>query len=430
MEHVVIIGNGISGVTAARHIRKLSDKRITIISKESDHFWSRTALMYIYMGHMKYEHTKPYEDSFWKKNRIDLIRDTVSSIDTDAKTLSLQIGGSLAYDTLILATGSSPNKFNWPGQDAKGVQGLYSLQDLELLEENSKNAKHAVIVGGGLIGIEMAEMLKTRNIGVSMLVREENFWGGVLPPEEAQLVARHIKEHHIDLRLESEMEEVLTDDNNTVIGVKTKAGETIDCQIVGLTVGVHPNIKFLEGSGIKTDKGILVNRALETNAKDVYALGDCAQQHEAVGERKPLEQVWYTGRMMGETVAQTICGNRMEYNPGPWFNSAKFLDIEYQTYGWVWAKPKENETALFWEHADGTKCLRMVYDKSTKKFLGLNTFGIRLRHEHCDAWLRNEASITQVIAALPNANFDPEFYTKHEKDIMNQFSNNLKKAIA
>jgi NADH dehydrogenase FAD-containing subunit len=87
MEHIVIIGNGISGVTAARHIRKLSDKKITIISSETAHFFSRTALMYIYMGHMKYEHTKPYEDYFWKKNRIELKQGYVKNILATQKEL-------------------------------------------------------------------------------------------------------------------------------------------------------------------------------------------------------------------------------------------------------------------------------------------------------------------------------------------------------
>ena len=88
--HVVIIGNGISGVTAARHIRKRSDYRITIISAESDYFFSRTALMYVYMGHMKFEHTQPYENWFWKKNRIDLVLDRVEQVDYDNKTLKLE----------------------------------------------------------------------------------------------------------------------------------------------------------------------------------------------------------------------------------------------------------------------------------------------------------------------------------------------------
>ncbi len=87
--HIIIVGNGIAGITAARHIRKNSDARITVISKETDHFFSRTALMYVYMGHQKYEHLKPYEDWFWAKNRIELVRGTVETIDFDKKSIHL-----------------------------------------------------------------------------------------------------------------------------------------------------------------------------------------------------------------------------------------------------------------------------------------------------------------------------------------------------
>lgn len=90
MEHIVIIGNGISGITAARHIRKLSDKKITVVSAESDYFFSRTALMYVYMGHLKFKHTLPYEKWFWEKNRIGLKNGFVKNIDTQNKTLVLQ----------------------------------------------------------------------------------------------------------------------------------------------------------------------------------------------------------------------------------------------------------------------------------------------------------------------------------------------------
>ncbi len=122
MQHIVIIGNGISGITAARHIRKLSDNKITVISGETDHFFSRTALMYVYMGHMKFEHTKPYEDDFWAKNRIELKRAWVTNIDFENKKLNLTGDETLNYDKLILALGSKPNKFGWKGQDLKGVQ--------------------------------------------------------------------------------------------------------------------------------------------------------------------------------------------------------------------------------------------------------------------------------------------------------------------
>ena len=133
MEHIVIIGNGISGITAARHIRKKSDHKITVISAETEYFFSRTALMYVYMGHMKFEHTQPYENWFWEKNRIHLKKGYVEKVDTNSKTLHFAKGDTLKYDKLVIASGSSSNKFGWPGQDLKGVQGLYNLQDLQAM---------------------------------------------------------------------------------------------------------------------------------------------------------------------------------------------------------------------------------------------------------------------------------------------------------
>ena len=178
--HIAIIGNGISGVTAARFLRKLSDHQITIISSENKHFYSRPALMYIYMGHMRLEDTKPYEDWFWEKNRIQLVYDHVEQIDTTNQSLKLKAGAPISYDKLIIAVGSKSNKFGWPGQDLNAVGGLYDLRDLEEMEKYSEGLNRAVIVGGGLIGIEMAEMFHTRGIPVTMLVRENNYWSNVL----------------------------------------------------------------------------------------------------------------------------------------------------------------------------------------------------------------------------------------------------------
>ena len=434
MEHIVIIGNGISGVTTARHIRKLSDKKITIVSAETDYFFSRTALMYIYMGHMKFEHTQPYENWFWDRNRISLKKGFVQTIDTNSKTLAFDNGETLGYDKLVIATGSKPNKFGWPGQDLEGVMGMYHKQDLENLEHhapNNKVCKRAVIVGGGLIGIELAEMLNSRNIPVTFLVRESSFWNGVLPDGESSMINRHIKNHHIDLRLSTNLKEIKSDGNGKVKSVIIKeTGEELPCDVVGLTAGVSPNIDFIKSSNIETGRGVLVNRYLETNVSDVYAIGDCAEQREAIGNRRPIEAVWYTGRMMGETLAQTLCGNRIPYKPGHWFNSAKFLDIEYQTYGWVHGKKgrPDYEEQFHWKHQDDTKCVTVAYHKDTNKFLGINTFGIRMRHETFDKWLTEERDIDYVINHLPEANFDPELYKHFEREILNAFNNQLQSA--
>ena len=431
MDHVVIIGNGISGVTTARWVRKLSDKKITIISSESEHFFSRTALMYIYMGHMRYEDTKPYEDWFWKKNRIDLVNDHVNAIDYGNKKLTLKGGTEMSYDRLVLALGSKSNMFGWPGQDLKGVSGLYNLQDLENMEAYSNGLKRAVICGGGLIGIEMAEMFHSRNIPVTMLVREESYWNNVLPPEESAMISDHIVKNHIDLRLGVNLAEIKDDGTGRAKSVIVKeTGEEIECGYVGLTAGVSPNVGWLKESGIEIGRGIKVNENLKTNMTDVYAIGDCAELLNPNEGRRGVEAIWYTGRMMGETAAYNICDKPVSYDPGLWFNSAKFIDIEYQVYGNVPAQMPENMATLFWKHSDNEKSIRINYDMNSNDVLGFNLFGIRYRHEVCEKWILEKTNVETVLQNLGLANFDPEFFKEYEQDIIDiynkQTGNNLK----
>ncbi|PZW39653.1 pyridine nucleotide-disulfide oxidoreductase [Mesonia algae] len=428
-EKVVIIGNGIAGVTAARHIRKFSDKEILIISAESEYFFSRTALMYIYMGHMKFEHTKPYEDHFWKKNNIQLLQAFIEEVNVIDKTLRTQEGETINYDQLILATGSQTFFRGWEGENLNGVQGLVTKQDLELLEKNSQHIKKAVIIGGGLIGVELAEMLHTRKVEVSILVRETGFWGSVLPKEEAQFISKHIQKNGIEILEATELDKIIGNKNNQVQSIVTKDGREISCDFVGICTGVKPNIDFLKDSGIQTNRGILVNKFLETNVKDVYAIGDCAEQKEPQSHRKSIEAVWYVGRMMGETVAQTICENKTAYQPGYWYNSAKFFEIEYQTYGQVLAKAEDHIGSFYWEDSKHEKAIHIQYVKSDETFLGINTFGIRMRHEVIDRWLSRQMKLEEVISCLKEANFDKEFSRKFEKQIQSSFQEQYSKVI-
>ena len=422
MQHLVIIGNGIAGITTARHVRKMSDMKITIISSETKYFFSRTALMYAYMGHMRFKDIKPYEDWFWTKNKIDLVNANVNLVDTNNKRLSLDNGSTIEYDKLVIATGSKTNKFGWPGQDLPGVQGLYRWQDVELLEKNTKDISSAVIVGGGLIGIEFAEMLHSRNIHVTFLVREDLYWGNILPKEDSTLISRHILEHGFDLKFGIKLKEILPGENGRVKSIITDKGEEIACQLAGLTPGVHPNIELVKNSEVETDRGVLVNNYLETNIPDVYAAGDCVEFKEREPGRFRFEQLWYTGRMHGETLARTICGQRTKYERGVWFNSAKFLDIEYQTYGFVSAKPREGETNFYWEHKSGKKAVRFVYRNDDHSLVGMNSFGIRYRHELFEQWISKNKTIEFVLENLSRANFDPEFFERHEEEIIAEFN--------
>ncbi|SIT82369.1 NAD(P)/FAD-dependent oxidoreductase [Pontibacter indicus] len=420
-EHLVIIGNGIAGVTLAQRVRQGSDCRITMVSAESRLHFSRTALMYVYMGHMRFQDIVPYADWYWQEQQIELVHDYVERVETGDKKLVMREGVPLHYDKLVLATGSSAAYYDWPGQTLKGVQGLVSLQDLELMEANTAGIAQAVIVGGGLIGVEMAEMLRSRGIAVTMLIRDKLYWHNVLPQEEAQLVTDHIRQHGIELLFQEELQEIVADDAGRVRAIRTRSGQELPCQFVGITTGVQPNVEFLKDAGIDIDRGVLVNEFFETNQPKVYALGDCAQFRNPAPGQPMLEQLWYTGRLQAEALASTLLGDRKPYERGPWFNSAKFFDIEYQTYGTVPAQLAEQHQSLYWQNEEATKAIRLLYDKETARLLGVNLLGIRYRHDLCHHWLQQGYTLHDVMQELPAVNFDPEFFQRYEEALLRQY---------
>jgi NADPH-dependent 2,4-dienoyl-CoA reductase/sulfur reductase-like enzyme len=422
--HLVIIGNGITGVTAAITARRLRpDARITLVSDETTHHFSRTALMYVYMGHLRYSDIKPYEDWFWQENRLDLIHATATGLDTERKELTLGNNQTLAYDQLLLATGSVSRFAGWPGQHLRGVQGLYSLPDLAKMARNTHNIRHAVVVGGGLIGIELAEMLHSRGIRVTLLVRDAWYWSSVLPKPEAELIDQQLRAYHIDVRYNTELAELLPDAEGHVRAVRTTADEKLVAQWVGLATGVAPNIELAQLAGLDTDRGILVNELLETSAPGVYAAGDCAQHRQPGAGEVAIEQLWYTGRAQGETVAHTICGQPQAYRRGVWFNSAKFFNLEYQTYGRVPVVPTAGEESFYWQHPNTRHALRINFRPDANfAVTGMNAMGLRQRHDVWETWLQTNTPVQTVLQELGAANFDPEFFRQHEAAIVRQFN--------
>ena len=428
MKKLVIIGNGIAGTTLARWVRKLSDFEIEMISDESPLFYSRTALMYIFMGDVKLQDTYGYPEAFFEKNNIKLIHARAEHIDTAQKTILLKKEGAnfeTSYDYLVIATGSKPTFYNWPNQNAKGVQGFYHLDDLQELEKNAKHAKNAVLVGGGLIGIELAEMLQRRAINTHFLIREKWYWNGVLPDCDAQLLTSYIAEECPGLALETSLDKIEVNAQNEVIGVTTTTGESIACDLVGIATGVHPNIDWLKETSIETDKGVLIDAHFETNIKDIFAIGDCAQHKMPPKDRRNVEAVWYTGRIMGETLARHLCLEPSVYAPGPWFNSAKFFELEYQTYGLVSSDRMKKKNEIHFQCVlDSTnhKWITIALDRNNNTFLGINSFGIRWRHEVFEQWLIEKKTSDFIVNNMTKALFDPEFFKDYSQDIQTAYN--------
>jgi NAD(P)H-nitrite reductase large subunit len=401
MPHVVIIGNGVAGTTAARSLRKNCDYRITIVSGEHPSFFSRPALMYAYMGHMTVKQLEPYEDHFLDKNRIDRVLDYVTHVDTERRLCFLAAAGPLSYDYLILATGSVANRFGWPGEDLDGVQTFTSMQDLVRLEHNTRDVRSAVIVGGGLIGVEVAEMLRSRGVDVHFLVRESSYWNTILAAEESAMITRHIKHHGVHLHLDTQLSTLEGGPGNRVCAAITSDGQRIECQVAVLTAGVRPQTALARASDIPTRRGILVDDCLRTPIPNVFAIGDCAEFPSG-----KVEQLWYTARHHGHHVASVILGEPRPLPQYTFYNSAKFFDIEYQTYGAVSAQ-EDSTTSILWQDIQRERLLRIVH--SNDIMTGIQALGMRLRAEQCLAWIEQRTPVATVLRDLKKADFDPEF---------------------
>lgn len=410
---VVIIGNGIAGVTAARFLRKAGDAHITIVSAETTYHFARTALMYAYMGHLNRHDLKPYEDFFWPKNDFNLRQEYAARIDTEAGEVQLASGERLGYDRLVLATGSRPVRYDWPGQHLGGVQGLYTMQDLDTMEQSTRNIERAVVVGGGLIGIELAEMLRSRHIEVAFLVRESAYMDFAFSADESAMIHREIEAHGVDLRLETELERIEDDGSGRVAAVHTSTGDRIDCGFVGIATGVGPRVELAEASDIETDRGILVERDFSTSAPGVYAAGDCAQFRTPLAHGGQIEQLWYSARRQGKTLGRILAGESIEYEEPVFFNSAKFFDLEYQTYGRV---PPETDGTLAWMNEAGDRAVRMAVDDDGS-VRGVNGFGVRLDHARWASAIRKREHVDRVLGSIGDFLFNPEFDSRIGRDI-------------
>ena len=211
--------------------------------------------------------------------------------------------------------------------------------------------------------------------------------------------------------------EILRGEGGGPRAVRLEAGEEIACDLVVSAIGVVPNTKFLEGSGMALSKGgaIEVDDALRTSAPDVYAAGDCANVTWADGSRRP-EQLWYTARDQGRLAARAMLGDEVVYRRGTWYNSAKFFDIEWTTAGWVPVLLNWDNTPLdpgpdvrsWFQRVPGQFVSQRIVVKGDR-VVGFNMLGSRWDHEPLLQWIHERRSLDYVLEHLPEAQFDEEF---------------------
>jgi NADPH-dependent 2,4-dienoyl-CoA reductase/sulfur reductase-like enzyme len=408
--HFVIIGNGVTGITAAMAIRaRESGAQITIVGGESDYFFSRTALMYAYMDRLTPRDLEPYERKVYDRQSFQRLRDRVTDLDASTGTLRLRSGKSIHYDRLLLATGSAPNSIPWSGleQVSEGIVNFVTMQDLEKCERLTPSTREAVVVGGGLIGVELVECLSFHRRKVTFLVREPWYWPVALDGPEAEMISEHLRRHGVDLRVDDEVTAVAADGSGRVSGVRTKSGAEFPCQMLGVTAGVHPNVDWLRDVTTPPllGRGIQVNPAFETSIENVWAAGDCAEIVRT-GEKPFVEQIWYSAKRQGELAARAMLGDRIDYRQPTFYNSSKFFEIEFTTVGIVNAAPPG--AFHFYSRIPGKDVsVRIVEHRGA--VIGFNMLGSRWDHTFFERWIAERRALDYAVAHLHEAQFDVEF---------------------
>ncbi len=404
--HYAIVGNGVAGVTAAFTLRERDrDARITLISGESDYFFSRTALMYAYLDRMTLRDLEPYERDAYQRLRIERVRGWVTDLDAGRRQVQLEGGAVIEYDRLLLATGSLANRIPWAGLDAvqEGLVHFVTLQDLERCEQLTRPGARAVVVGGGLIGVELVECLAHHGVDTTFLIREPWYWPAALDEREAAMVSDHLRRHGVKIVLGENVTEVLTE-GGRVRGVRTARDVTYPCEILGVTAGVHPAIEWL--ANVQTPparkRGVLVDRAFRTSLPGVFAAGDCAE----FSDNGQVEQIWYSAKRHGEQAARSMLGDPVEYRPPVFYNSSKFFEIEFTTVGDVMQAPA-GARQLFARAPGREATVRVIEHEG--RVIGFNMLGSRWNHTYFERWIAERRSLDWVLQHLGEAQFDVEF---------------------
>ena len=319
---IVIIGCGAAGISALNTLSRLGIKDVLVISSERP--YSKPLLPYYLSGEVS------RRDVFLSNKKI--LQDKVIRVNPRENTILLEKNEVIEYDQLLIATGAYPVKPKIDGIDKERVFTLNTLKDADEIIRHLKNVKKAVVIGAGFVGVSAAVALKKRNIDVSIVELKDRVLTDALDKDFAEIAREILERNGIEIFLGKSVSKILGD--NAVEGVLV--GDTeIECDIVVTSVGVKPNIEFLKNSGINIRTGIVVNERMQTNFKNVYAAGDCAETKDLITREYTINANWVNASIQGKVAARNIAGIRCTYDGSIRMNVIDIFGVPFVSIGYT-----------------------------------------------------------------------------------------------
>jgi len=268
---------------------------------------------------------------FYRNHAIELLLgETVTAIDTERRALKLKSGKDHFFDNLIIATGATPRALTIPGAELNGIFYLRSLEDSKRIREHAARAKHAIVLGAGFIAMEVTAVLAQAGIETTMVVRSDRVMKNVFTPAMSRMFEQYFSGRGVGFLTQSEVKEARGD--GAIASVVLSDGTVRRCDLLVAGIGVEPVTKFLDGSGLEIDNGVVVNQNLETSVPGIYAAGDVANYYDTLyGVRRRVEH-WDNAVSQGQHCARTVTGDRSPFVHVPYFFSDVF-DLSYEYWG-------------------------------------------------------------------------------------------------
>ena len=343
MQHV-IIGAGPAGVIAAETLRKTDPScSIKLIGDETEPPYSRMALPYYLIDDIDEAGTYLRKsDTHYEDLDIEIIRDRAASVDPDAHTLELESGATVNFDKLLIATGSHPIRPPIPGLDSPGVHSCWTLEDGRNIAQNASKGSDVILMGAGFIGCIILEALAERGVNLTVIEMEDRMVPRMMNQTAGNLIKQWCLDKGVNVLTSTRVEAIEQDAGR--LSVKLDNGEQLGADVVISATGVRANTGFLEGSGIETDFGVLVNDRLQSSHPDVYAAGDVCQGRDFSTGEFSVQAIQPTAADHGRIAAMNMCGRDTRHQGSVNMNVLDTMGLVSTSYG-LWMGVEGGESA-------------------------------------------------------------------------------------
>ena len=347
----VIVGDGVAGASAAEALREAdTDASITVVTDEGEPLYNRILIKEFAKGKLPAGPIAIHDEAWYADREIDLRMNTlVTDIDQASQTVTAHTGEEFGYDRLLLAIGGTPSQLPVPHSDADGIHHFWTFEDARAIKADIEAADDSVVIGAGLLGIDLAAITAAQEVRGHYLMRGNRWWRYALSEDGAEIIHTALRERDVTPVFGSGVDHFEVDDGGRVTAAIDPNGDRYPADFVGIAIGLNFNTEIVEQTDLEVDGGIIVDAYMRTNDPNIFAAGDVTQFDDRVLGARAQNGAWGSARQQGVIAARNMADYGTE--PFEWVSSYSithfdfpFLSFGHPTLGDDTAEARYSET--------------------------------------------------------------------------------------